>query len=310
MEPFRLNRIMIPLDGSPAAEEAIAYAAPFAARGVQVVLFQVVSHVEPDRDLLGHVEHTETEEARRELALSRADLETVAQRWSAVLPTSPAIEAAVGDPAEEIVKAAERLGCDLIVAAHHGRGALSRLAFGSVADALARTSPAPVLFARPSDDGGQRAAAFTRLVAPYDGSELAARSFPVAAELARRLDLELHVIRVVSVSLALAAPPLAEPFASGVAYEAVLDELEAGAKESVAAVAATLSEAGVRVRTEVVEGGAPAEMLIERTGEGDLIVMTSHGRSGFKRLLLGSVADKLVRSGHAPVVLVPAGERQ
>ena len=72
--------------------------------------------------------------------------------------------------------------------ASHGRGAVGRWTFGSVADRVARSSPLPVLIVCPTEGGADpRHAEITRVVAPLDGSELSQRALPVAESAARRL---------------------------------------------------------------------------------------------------------------------------
>jgi nucleotide-binding universal stress UspA family protein len=214
-----------------------------------------------------------------------------------------------GDPATEILLAAEELGCDLIVAASRGRGAIGRLAFGSVADRLTRAATVPVMVVRPVDAAAEIGPALIRrMLVPYDGSEHAKEAFPVAISLAARLGAPIHVVRVITpTSYTPLAGPM-EPFYSPQVLDEMLGEIEAEAKSSIDAAVAELGARGAAVTGEV-RTGVPAATLQELSLQGDLIVMTSHGRSGMMRWLLGSVAEQLVREGPVPVLLVPARAR-
>jgi len=113
--------VLVPLDGSDLAEQALPYARELAEPGCQLILLEVGE----DEDDLGVLERH---------AGSCASLET-----------------AVGDPAEQILRVARDLQAGLIVMTTHGRGALGRWVFGSVADQVMRTSPVPVLVVRPRE---------------------------------------------------------------------------------------------------------------------------------------------------------------
>src|SRR4051812_40291764 len=106
-----LHRMLVPLDGSALAEHAIPYAAALASRGAAVVLFQVVLTPDPKRDLLGRVKLGSEAVAEEESRQSRDVLQAIARKYASVLPGETRIEVAVGDPATEIVNAAERLSC-------------------------------------------------------------------------------------------------------------------------------------------------------------------------------------------------------
>lgn len=309
VEGLDIRRILVPLDGSELAEQAIPEAVALTANSAEIVLFQAVVKVEPERDLLGHVEHDRSEVAQREKDLCLRDLQEIGRKWAAILPGTPRYEVGVGEPAAAIVDAAQRLSCDFIVAASHGRGAVARLAFGSVADTLVRTATVPVLIVRAKDAAREIAVPeFGRVIVPYDGSELAAGAFPVAIALAKRLNAGVLLVHAVSST---AVPPMAlpmEPFYSAEIYDEVISELETKAASSLEIAAAKIKASGVPVSQAVLRG-TPVNAIAEIAQSDDLIVMTSHGRTGFERWLLGSIAEKLVREGPVPVVLVPAAGR-
>ncbi|MCC6791390.1 MAG: universal stress protein [Thermomicrobiales bacterium] len=308
-DELTITRILVPLDGSELAEQAIPAAVALAAGGGEIVFFQAVVKAEAERDLLGQVDRDAGEVAERERALCYQDLERIAAHWASILPGTPTYEVGVGEPAVAIVAAAERLACDLIVTASHGRGAVKRVALGSVADALARTSTVPVMIVRPRDAAIELSVPqFRRVVVPYDGSELAASALPVAIAIAKALDDGILLVHAITPAT---MPPVLtpmEPYYPAAVYTDMLDELEASAKASLDAAAATIAASGVPVKQAVVMG-TPFDAISEVTTSDDLIVLTSHGRSGFERWLIGSFAEHLVREGPVPVVIVPAPGR-
>ncbi|HKG24245.1 MAG TPA: universal stress protein [Thermomicrobiales bacterium] len=303
------TRILVPLDGSYLAEQAIPYAVALAGSGGEVVFFQASPEAEPRRDLSGDVKATASEVDRSAHSATETALRETANRWAPVLATPPAIDVATGDPAEEILAATERLGCGFVVMASHGRGALSRLAFGSVADRIARASAVPVLIVRPKEDQKDvHTAEVRRLLVPLDGSPLAAEALPVATAIAARLGIPVHLLQAINPATLLAPSPVGTGGYGAEVYTEIEDELTAAARENLDEAAKEAGAARVPVTTTVVEG-PPVSAIDDAAEAGDLIVMTSHGRSGFRRWLLGSTAEKLVRTGPVPVLLVPASVR-
>lgn len=294
VSPSKTPHVLIPLDGSDFAERAIPYAAALAGQGGQIVLLRVAPEAEPAQ-------------AEQNDALSM--LRDSASKWRKVLSDEPSYEVTVGDPAEQILAVAERLGCDFIVMTSHGRGAIGRLTFGSVADRIARATHVPTLIIRPEeDDTAIDAIAFHRILVPYDGSAVATEAIPVAASVASRLNIPVHLLYAINPSALVIPSPMGTAAYSGEIYNEIEDELTATAQSHLDEAARQFGTAKVPVTTEIMEG--PPVLAIEDSAKkGDLIVMSSHGRSGFRRWLLGSTAEKLIRTGPAPVLLVPAASR-
>ncbi|MGH2562185.1 MAG: universal stress protein [Thermomicrobiales bacterium] len=300
--------ILVPLDGSPLAEQAIPCASALAGEDAQLLFVQVTLVPEAVRGTLGDVTASREEVAATYLEAGQRELRQAAERWQAVAPRVE-IEVVAGDAAEEILRVCQERGCELIALATHGRGAFGRWTFGSVADRIARASTVPILLVRPRDAEAEiRRPDVRRLVVPYDGSELAAEAVPVARRLAIRLGVAIHLIQAIS-SSAITMPYSSMEAAYSAEIIAELDQqMEQEAQASLDEIAQPLASAGVKVSTAVVTGDA-AGAIDEATTDGDLVVMTSHGRTGVRRWLLGSVAEKLVRDGSGPVVLVPASTR-
>ena len=140
---------------------------------------------------------------------------------------------------------------------------------------------------------------YERVIVPLDGSRLAEGILPFILQIAGPLDLEVvlvHVDRAI-------APQAIE----GTRHFTV-DDVAARlrrAREYLAPVAADLRERGMRVTTDVRHGEPVAEIVAAARGaEADLIAMTTHGRSGFGRLLFGSVAEAVLRQAEMPVLMM------
>jgi nucleotide-binding universal stress UspA family protein len=190
----------------------------------------------------------------------------------------------------------------------HGRGALGRWIFGSVADRVARSSPVPVLLVRPRErEPGP--VAIRRLVVPLDESPLSEEALSMAQALATRLGVPIHLITVIDVMRIIPAEVAPVVAFDAAVYEETLSQLDAGAAALLANVSQRLEREGVHTSSKVAHG-SPFTTIVDAVHDGDLIVMTSHGRGGVQRWLLGSVAEKLVREAPVPVVLVPVASRQ
>lgn len=294
-----LKTILVPLDGSELAKQALPYAAGLAGPEGHIALLTVTS-LPSQLTEIGFVHPEGATDATVKQA-AQESLRKTAEEFTEIFPSGVEVELLVseGDPASEILAAADAIGADLIVMTSHARGAIGRAAFGSIADRITRTSAIPIVIIRPHDRPKSGAIeSFRRIVLPLDGSALATNAVPVAKAIAHRLELLVWIVRAVNLKPSFFGEgtlPLPESIAS---------ERRAKAQAELEAVARDLQDEGLEASVDVLTG-APFSAIAAAVDADDLIVMTSHGRSGFNRWLLGSVADKLVRMGPAPVCLVP-----
>jgi nucleotide-binding universal stress UspA family protein len=198
-------------------------------------------------------------------------------------------------------------------------GALGRAMRGSVADRVVRESPRPVVVVPPgADDTSGKHIQLGRVLVPLDGSALSLKAIDHLLALPHAGELEYVLLEVISAELAYIAVTHDAP-----AWAAVMAGAEANlgatdvtqrrhdAERRLNAVADRLRARGAkRVDVRVVEATDPAEAIARavRTELADFVAMSTHGRSGFKRLVLGSVAEKVVRESDVPVLLVTADE--
>jgi nucleotide-binding universal stress UspA family protein len=205
-------------------------------------------------------------------------------------PPGPAIAAYVGE-----------VGVDLVVMTSHGRGGLERAWLGSVADHLVRALETPVLLVRPTE-GAVTPPEAGEILVPLDGSPRAEAALPPATELARLLGARLTLLQAVSPAPVMADAPT--PFSGPIDGE--LSTLRRDmAKDYLEDVAARVAAAGVPARPVAVLAANPVEAIraAARAPEVGMIALATHGRSGLRRMVLGSVADKLVRTSELPVLV-------
>ena len=295
-------RILVPLDGSDLATVSLPFVRALADEASEVVLLRVV---QDDTPLIAV--YADGNRVEQLLERNRQAANHYLEHVAAILSNETGhltLRTDVGMPHTAILRAAREEHVDLIVIATRGRGFLGRAMVGSVADRVARTSPVPVLLihphehdvpARPQEIGNVR-----RIIVPLDGSELANQAMPVAERFARLLGIPILLLRAIDLQ--------GEWVLGEDDMESFLEPMREDLAEELHREARSLTDAGVP--TSIDLGVGPVTKVIRDAIEpGDLIVMTSHGAGGLRRWLLGSVADKLLRSGVAPVMLVPVAER-
>jgi nucleotide-binding universal stress UspA family protein len=300
-----MNRsILVPLDGSFAAERAIALAARLAAPDAEIALLTVVPAIAGAPEIrYAASELNELQDPKQGEALAQTAIAETVARWDKrgvqLRPLT-----AIGDPATEILRVAEDLDAGLIVMTSHGRGTVGRIRFGSVSDRVARAARIPVAIVVPDQNQSDATLpALKRVIVPLDGSELAAQSLPFAKRIAKQLSIPVDLVQAIDPVGSFYSAGGVSPFPSEWYREAELG-MEVSANGHLSAAAQQLAGDGVAATTAVIKG-QPAAALLARIEPDDLVVITSHGRGGLRRWLIGSVAEKLVRHSAGPVVLIP-----
>lgn len=201
-----------------------------------------------------------------------------------------------GDPAETIVEVADTRGVDLIAMPTRGRRGLHRLLVGSTTERVVRTASVPVLTIRPDEDVSLRYP-YRGILVPTDGSPAAEEALGHGIDLAAETDVDLRVLSVVDVA----------SLCVDVRADVQLESLESGAREVVERATATARDAGVSPVSGAVEMAESIHQGIldyVEDNEVDLIVVGTHGRTGFDRVVIGSVTEKLIRTSPVPVLTV------
>ncbi len=316
------KRVLTPLDGSKFAEAALPLAATVAKRA-NAALELVSAHdplpppsasgsegaalaVPVQADSLGAVPVTagEVGESLREKRTTY--LHDVAGLLRKHLTVDPEVALLEGRADRAIMDRVTSEGADLVVMATHGRGPMERAWLGSIADRLVRQLPVPVLLARPvpgEDPDLSKLAVLRRVLVALDGSALAEAVVEPAAWLARALDVPVMLLRAISRGMDIQSTYLPHAAAE---YQKLIEADRQEATEYLETVAGRLSELGVTVSERVVQEGAAPRIILETADPegGDVVAMATHGRGGLRRLVLGSVSDKVVRAALGPVMLV------
>ncbi len=311
-----IKTILVPLDGSELAEQAIPVATALArASGAELHLMHVFVPYAARADMPGAVLDNVGLEKQLE-EQSTEYLRVVTERVAGELPgrtiADPVRTRPIRSPYSESVavvdrlrRAAARLKPDLMVLATHARGGLGRAWLGSVADALVRRVNVPTLLVHPREDVPAATGTFTNIVVTLDGSALAEEAIPVAARIAAVTGARITLLRVIIPRLVVGLPSYVLQF-----DVQELERHERSAEQYVESVAGRLRESVPEVDVAVVMADSPPRAILEWVSDNgaDLIVMSTHGRSGFRRFMLGSVADKVLRGTEVPVLITRPGD--
>jgi nucleotide-binding universal stress UspA family protein len=291
------KRILVPLDGSEVAASVLPYIADLAKRlSAGVTLLTVMAPARP--------------EPRAADTEVRAEAEALVRRQAQHLINSGVESDTVvvsGGPVQQIIGRSLDGGYDLIAIGTRGHSGIRRGLLGSVTDGVVRSSSVPVLVLSPKavEASAQPGHELATVTIPLDGSEVAESVLPYAQALAKQLSLEVRLLRVVSVS-SIAYYSIDSGPVDTTPLEQELEEEAVGYLNQ---IAETLTQEGLSV-TCIVEKGSSALGIVDRlrNTQNNLVAICSHGRSGLGRLLIGSVADSIIRSTGVPVlVLTPGG---
>jgi nucleotide-binding universal stress UspA family protein len=280
------RRILVPLDGSALADEILTQVKRLLVRSDHETVLLSVVPADPDATV---VERTK-QDARDHLDGLRDALVS-----KGALASS---EVLVGDAAEQIAEHARRIGAELVVMATHGRSGLSRFVRGSVAEAVIRSCPVPVLVANPravNVSGPEGELRLGKLLVPLDGSDVSLEVLPLVESLAKRYESEVLLLRVEWVLPIVAEGPYSAP-----AILRSADEIAAALEP----IRQRLVAQGIRART--LAGHGPEALAILDTADReqvDLVVMSTHGRSGISRWIFGSVAEQVLRHCTRPLLV-------
>jgi nucleotide-binding universal stress UspA family protein len=303
--------IMVPLDGSLFGEHALPLAlslARLSAASLHLV------HVHSPLTALylegaGFLDESLDQHARKQ---QEDYLSQLVPRLGQVAPAAVTSVVLEGTVANTLADHATQIKADLVVMTTHGRGAMGRFWLGSVADDLVRRLPMPLLLARPHEGPADFTAAYPirHILLPLDGASVAEVMIDQTIELATQTGARVTLIRAVSPVMPVSYP--VESLTVDVAARAIVDQIEAlqaevckQARDYLEGIARRFHDRGIQIETAVAVDHQPAAAIIreaERRGC-DLIALETHGRHGLSRLLLGSIADKVIRGARLPVLV-------
>jgi nucleotide-binding universal stress UspA family protein len=308
-EALMFKRLLVPLDGSKLAEIALPYAEELAIHlGSEVILINVRMPSEaPDNPehkvYIGKLVATVEQDIKKSRALPPGETVKVA---SDIIGSSGLLT----HPAEQILDYAEKENISLIVMATHGRTGIRRWMLGSTANKVARASKCPVMLIRASAKIPE-SVRLGKILVPLDGSKQSEVVLAYIENLASKLKPRISLLNVVE------PPYQIYPVYEGIGYygstgmvrvpytEEEVKPLKEAAEKYMKSVSDKLMDEGIKTNYEV-RIGSPSEEIIEaekRLGV-DIMVMSTHGHSGFGHWDYGSIADKVLHAGSTPLLLV------
>ena len=294
------KRLIIPLDGSRLAEAILPTAVHLAQKlHAGVTLVHVIERNAP-KQVHGETHLSEAGEAQ-------SYLEGVRSRcFPPELPVEMHVHTtAIEDVAASIVEHAHEFESDLVMMCTHGRSGFKNLLFGSIAQQIV-ASGVPVLLVRPQESGAVPPPLEGPFLLPLDGTEIREAALPAAAALARACGRSLHLLMIVPTLATLTGAETT----SRILLPATTQEMLAIANEDAAKYAQGLLDRlhaeGTRVTAHVRRGDATKLITEEAQSEGaDLIIMGTSARAGLDAFWSGSIAPRVSRKTHLPILLIP-----
>lgn len=296
----RFNRVLVPIDFSRPSLQAIPYALSISRQfGADVHLLHVTDLSQlPPPTLMTLPLVPQAEWDRRFMK----QLQAVAQKYRTDGNVS-ALEPRAGTAYEEICAAARELKANLIVISTHGYTGYKRAFLGSNAERVVQHSPCPVLVVRQHIGGSidprtRTGFRLRTILVPTDFSECSRIGSDYGLQLASDFGAELRLVHVINPNA----------FLYGDKYTALdpaqlLQEMEDAAQKRMRSMAA---RAKARYSVRLIYGSPAVEICKAANEDADLIVISTHGRTGLGHILLGSVAEHVVRYAHCPVLVIPS----
>jgi|WetSurMetagenome_2_1015567.scaffolds.fasta_scaffold262571_1 nucleotide-binding universal stress UspA family protein len=301
------EKILVPLDGSELAETAIPYVRDLSSQlGAEVYLLHVCP---PEHQVYNHM---------HQIYLNSV-AEGLRKRIKEIFPTAQEIkisgEVISGEPIKVISDYVKQKEISLVVATTCGASGLRRLALGNVADKILRLVGVPTLLIRVSEtkatatvagavSGAVEQGLIRKILLTLDMSEASKIAVPYAVQLAKKLNASITLFSmaqtVYSQNLDAVGPGV------GANWDAIDKSTEQYLDQYLKSVEADIQAAGVQVNhTSYLGIDAGYEILeMEKRTQADLIIMATRGRSPISRWAFGSTAEKVLREGDRPLLLV------
>jgi nucleotide-binding universal stress UspA family protein len=292
-----MRTVLVPLDFTSESRAILPEAIRLAGSSGEIVLFTSVNMYDAEVNLdLYRRSGEHTRSTPTDIARSFLEKETRELRRRVVrVRIEPSLDA---DPVDGVLCAVRAHHVDAVACATHGRSPFGRLLAGSVVWPLVRRCPVPLLLLHPPADGASSPLSIEpetesspgRILVPLDDSRVSERALPFAAELAQERHATIYLVHV-----------LPHPLSPHLNYS--LERAIQKASDYLDDVAAALS---VQTKTAVLLGDTVRRLRGSvRHWNITTVVMTSHGRTGLARVVLGSVADNMIHELHCPTIVIP-----
>jgi len=307
------KKILVPLDGSVEAETVLPYVRDIASRfnsEVDILSVGLGSRRRRVNQLLDDyvrhaIEHLQKHDITcRAVVLYSSPSEDLVDYAEVTMPKHDLkAKGAVlyGGPADNILEYTKRHHVNLVIMATHGHGGLRRWWLGSVSEKVVSRSTIPVLLIHSKqvkEIDRDRKATFKRILAPLDGSEIGEAALHDAQAVALKTGAAMILLHVIP------EPHNVEARILGPEFKKFVNAMHDAGQKYLNKVSARLAAKGIDVTARIITGD-PAESIIElaKHEKVDLIAMSTHGRSGIARWVMGSVADKILHACRLPMWL-------
>jgi len=296
------ERLLVPLDGSELAETAIPYARDLA--GQLEAAVYLIHACPPEHQAYLHMHQIYLNNIAENLR------QEIKENWQSNQEPKIQTDVIPGDPTKVIFDSVKQNSIDMIVLTSHGTSGFRAWAMGSVADKVVRGVGVPTLLIRIKKGRiiQEKKGLIKKILLLLDTSDASRIAVPYAVQLAKKLKASITLFSMVQ---SIYAQNYAQNIAGMVGGFGVnLDSVDADAKkytdEYLQGIADEIGKAGVDVtQTSFVSMDAAYEILeMEKKIQPDLVVMATRGRSNIARWALGSVAEKVLREGDRPILMV------
>ena len=303
LRPRRFSRILIPIDFSRPSLKAMPYALAISRQfGADVHLLHVTDLSQQPPPTLMTLPLIPRSEWNRRLMRR---LRSIALKYRTP-GNVHALDPREGVAYEEICATAREIKADLIVIATHGYTGYKRMFLGSTAERVVQHSPCPVLVVRQhiahlNGSNGRRTRTgfrLARILVPNDFSNCSKIAFRYATELARDFKAEVRLVHVIDPHWY----PFGDQYAALDAARLMQGASDAAQKQ----MRSMAARSNVRYSVRVIRGSPAVEICHAANEDADLIVISTHGRTGLGHILIGSVAEHVVRYAYCPVLVIPA----
>ena len=305
IRPLRIRRILVPIDFSPESLKALRYAKRLVERFKAKL--HMVHVVTPPLVLFPQPRQVLPPNFTEEMVGNATDrFEEVVRDFSLPLRHRH-YTVRIGAVAHEINEVARITRTDFIVIATRGYTGLKRAFLGSTTESVVRNAPCPVLVVREKEHGaanrrGRKAALQVRkILVPLDFSEASRLGLEYALGFAQ----EFHATVVLFHSVFVTAYLLGNAYTAHYTPSPITTQTDY-AKAEIEKLREAIARKGGRVEAKLALG-SPLEQItkyIKKAGI-DLIITSTHGRTGLRRVLIGSTAERIVRYAMCPVLVVP-----
>lgn len=298
--PFLINKLLVPLDGSRLAESTMPSAIRIALLfNANIILLHIREQNAPST-IHGEKHLSDTADANRYLQSMAENLQSkgVGVEWHVH-------DSKEGDVARSIVEHADEFQPDLVVLCTHGKGGVRDIIYGSIAQQTLNRGKWPILLIQPDEHGTVPEFNPRHILVPIDRDHSQDAALSVSASMAKVFSSSVRLLAVVPTLETLSGEKSASGSLLPTTTRAILDIAEQEGAEFVEKIASEEPFSELEAYTEILRGD-PVQSVLEYANKSDidLIILSSHARSGLSALISGSFTSRITSRVKCPLLLV------